>query len=247
MIFCSAGLLRLAVTSTGRESDTLVGGVAVAHALAGRPEHHAVLDLDGLRGHVPGLGGDADQGGARIGTGKAERSAAELDGERAGRDALVRRLRRIAGDQHQPFGRHVELVGGDLAHGGEDALAQLDAAGHDRDAAVGRDPHPGVELRIVADHRRHGRAARGRLGGSPSEADGEAGNGGGGADGEGAAADVDFGADRGHGVTLPCRRRAGWRARPAAGSRSGTGWCSCAGGSAPRLGWVSRRAGPLPP
>ena len=48
----------------------------------------------------------------------------------------------------EPRGRDIELVGGDLAHGGEDALAQLDAAGHDRDAAVGRDAHPGVELGI---------------------------------------------------------------------------------------------------
>ena len=160
MIFCSAGLLRLARHVHRARQRDLAGGLAIAHALAGGAQHLAVLDLDGGGLHVPRLGRDRDERGPRIGAGEAQRRAAELDRRASRRSALVRRLPRIAGDEHEPLRRDVELVAGDLAHGGQHALAQFDAAGHHRDGAVGGDAHPGVELGIASDHGRHRRAGR---------------------------------------------------------------------------------------
>ena len=47
--------------------------------------------------------------------------------------------------------RDVEFVGGDLRHGGEHALADLDAAGEDGDLAGRGERDPAVEARIVGE------------------------------------------------------------------------------------------------
>jgi len=70
-----------------------------------------------------------------LGTGQAQRDAAELDRLAAGGVALVRGQLGVAGLQQNAIGRYVELLGRDLAHRGQHALADLDAAGRDGDLA----------------------------------------------------------------------------------------------------------------
>ena len=79
--------------------------------------------------------------------------------------ALVRRELGVAGAPGQAVQRHVQLLGGDLGQGGGDALADLDLADRDVDAALG-EAQPAVEARVVGeafrqlDHRAFSRAAR---------------------------------------------------------------------------------------
>src|SRR5262249_47925350 len=60
------------------------------------------------------------------------------------------------------LGRDVELLGGELHHGGEHALADLDLAGKDRDLAGRRKRHPLRQRRMLGERagerRAHGAA-----------------------------------------------------------------------------------------
>jgi hypothetical protein len=60
----------------------------------------------------------------------------------------------VAGLQQNAFGRDLELLGGDLQHRGQHALANLDPAGRDRDTAGRWKPDPLIEARIAGQQRR---------------------------------------------------------------------------------------------
>src|SRR6516225_12275924 len=63
--------------------------------------------------------------------------------------ALIRGLRRIAGDHLDLGERQIELLGGDLRERRRDTLAELDFAGKDYRRPVGIDAQPGVEHAVV--------------------------------------------------------------------------------------------------
>ena len=84
---------------------------------------------------------------ARLRRRVADRRAAVLHRLAARGVALVRRARRVGGDQRDAGGVDDELLGGDLDERGLDALAELGLAREDRDASVCVDAHPRVEHR----------------------------------------------------------------------------------------------------
>src|SRR6516162_8788897 len=63
--------------------------------------------------------------------------------------ALIRGLRRIAGDHLDPGERQIELLGGDLRQRRRDPLAELDLAGKDDRGPVGIDAQPSIEHAVV--------------------------------------------------------------------------------------------------
>ena len=85
---------------------------------------------------------------AHVGAGLPHGDAAELDRLAAGGIALVRRLDRLARADGDALHRQIELVGGNLPHCGEHALAKLDAAGEHGDLARRGEGDPAVELGI---------------------------------------------------------------------------------------------------
>ena len=104
-----------------------------------------------------------DKQAAHVGAGLPHRHAAELDRLAAGGIALVRREFGVAGPDRDACHGDVELVGGDLRHRGQHALAEFDAAGADGHFAGRRKRHPAIEARIVGERagqngRVHGRA-----------------------------------------------------------------------------------------
>ena len=122
--------------------------------LAGR----CVVAQDGAVAHAEfarGAAGDArrlvEEQRAHVGAGLPQGDAAELDRLAAGGIALVRRQVGVAGADGDALHRHVEFVGGDLRHGGEHALAELDAAGADQHFAGRGEGDPAVESRIVVE------------------------------------------------------------------------------------------------
>jgi hypothetical protein len=75
-----------------------------------------------------------------------DRGAAVLHRMAAGGVALVRREFGIGGNDLQRLEGHAQLFGGDLLERGLEALAELRLAGESRDAAVGIEADPGVEI-----------------------------------------------------------------------------------------------------
>src|SRR5882672_8078814 len=88
---------------------------------------------------------------ARLGAGKAQRGAALLDREAAGRLALVGRARGVAVHDLDARQIHVQLVGGDLRERGADALPQLDLAREDRHGAGRIDPQPSIQSPVAVE------------------------------------------------------------------------------------------------
>ena len=76
---------------------------------------------------------------------------AVLHGRRIGRDSLIGRELGVGGDDLDGGWRHAKLIGRDLAQRGLEALAKLGLAGEHRDVAVGIDPDPGVEHRLLGE------------------------------------------------------------------------------------------------
>jgi hypothetical protein len=83
--------------------------------------------------------------------------AAELDRLAAGSVAFIGCQVGVAGLQQNAIGGDVELLGGDLQHCGQHALADFDPAGRNRDMAGGGKPDPLIEARIGRQQRRQGR------------------------------------------------------------------------------------------
>ena len=90
-----------------------------------------------------------DEQAPHIRAGLPHRHAAELDRLAAGGIALVRREFGVAGADRDALHRDVELVGGDLCHRRQHALAEFDAAGADGHFAGRGKCHPAIEARIV--------------------------------------------------------------------------------------------------
>src|SRR5262249_41945316 len=82
-------------------------------------------------------------------------------------------------------------LGSNLSHGREDTLTELDTTSHDRDAAIGRDAHPGIEPRVILDHGWDGKLGFGGLCRGQAEADREAGRNGSCADSKAPAVNLD--------------------------------------------------------
>ena len=145
---------RLALPAAGRLDGEVHRGRERPVILAGRcamAQDAAVADrkLAGLAADDPG--GLLEKQRAHVGAGLPQRDAAELDRLAAGGVALVRCQRGIARADGDALHRHVEFVGGDLRHGGEHALADLDAAGADGNLAGRGERDPAIEARIVVE------------------------------------------------------------------------------------------------
>ena len=125
---------------------------------------------EAARGDAELLGGQVDQGLARLGARAAE-AAGEVRLHRlaARRRALVGRQPRVRLDQVDHAQRHVELVGGDLHLGRPQARAELDLAGVDRDAAVLADDDPRVDQVLVDEGRADRTGRRSRTSGAERE------------------------------------------------------------------------------
>ena len=122
---------------------------AVADLAAVRRRDDAVGDLQLIRCHAEPLRREVDQNGASLGACHAQSCAAVLDRLAAGGLTLVRRLAGVAGDHPDASERQIDLLGGDLREGGENALPQFDFSREDGRGAVGVDANPAVELAIV--------------------------------------------------------------------------------------------------
>ena len=111
----------------------------------------AVLDRQIRRAAQPSCcGGVVEKQRAYLGAGEAQRDAAELDRLAARRVALVRGQRRCRRSAAvDALGRNVELLGRDLSHRRQNALADLDPARRDGDPPRRVEPHPLIEPRIV--------------------------------------------------------------------------------------------------
>jgi len=96
-----------------------------------------------------GSRGVIEEQGADLGAGQAQCDAAELDRLATRRVPFIGRQIGVAGLEQDTFGRDLELLGGDLQHRGQHALADLDPAGRDRDTAGRRKPDPPIEARIA--------------------------------------------------------------------------------------------------
>lgn len=102
-----------------------------------------------LRRLEPGLlRGRATEQLTRLGAHPPHRGTGERDRQAACREAFIRRRRRIRRRGAHGLGWDVELVGGDLCQGGENALSEFDFAGAQCDGAVVGDGQPGGDPRI---------------------------------------------------------------------------------------------------
>ena len=119
--------------------------LAIAEAAAVRRLDHAIRGREPIGRDAQALRRLVDEDAARFGRREPHGRPAVFDRLAARREALVRRRPRIARDHAHAREREAELLGGDLGKGGQDALAELDLAGHHRDRAVGIDAEPGVE------------------------------------------------------------------------------------------------------
>ena len=100
--------------------------------------------------------------GAHLGADQPHRAAGHFDRQRRRRVELVGTMGGVARQHGDAIERHVELVGRDLADGGDDALPDLDLAGGDAHGAVGLEADPAVEARILDQAgRQDGRAHAG--------------------------------------------------------------------------------------
>lgn len=106
---------------------------------------------------------------AHFGANMSQRAAGLLDRKAARGDAFVRAGCGRGADHFDAADIDVELVRGDLGQRRDDALADLDLAGRDRDAAVAGEPHPGRQSWIGHEADRQFRR-RGRHGLAISEA-----------------------------------------------------------------------------
>ena len=97
----------------------------------------------------------APRGGGRL----ADLHPALLDGQAAGRDALIRGERGVALDDGDELQRHVQLVGRNLGDGRAHARPEVDLAGKDGDAAPRIDREEGVDL-VGRERPRRGAAPR---------------------------------------------------------------------------------------
>ncbi len=120
-------------------------------------QNAAVADGKLARRAADDNGGFREEQRAHVGAGLPHGDAAGLHRLAAGGVALVGREFRVAGADDDVRHGHVELVGGDLRHGGEHTLADLDAAGVDGDLAGRGKGHPAVEHRIVGERAGQGR------------------------------------------------------------------------------------------
>jgi hypothetical protein len=87
--------------------------------------------------------------GPHLGADQTHRAARYFDRERRRRIELVRAVGGVARQHDDTIEGQVELLGGDLADGGDDALPHLDLAGGDAHGAIGLEMDPAVEPRIV--------------------------------------------------------------------------------------------------
>ena len=143
----------------GARQRDLAGGLAIAHALAGGAQHPAVLDPDIGLGCTPqACAATRDQRGARVGAGEAQRGAAELDRQRAGGGALVRRL---------PVSPEISTSRSGATSSSSAATwrmaVRMPWPSSTRPVMTvtvpsGAIAHPGVEPGIAPDHGRHGAA-----------------------------------------------------------------------------------------
>ena len=100
---------------------------------------------------------------ACFGTCVAHRAAAFVDRAAAGSLAFIRRAFGIARYHAHPRQCDVELFGGDLRHGGDDALADFHLAGADSHGAVRIEAQPLIESAVGVE-------AAGQLGGRAHDA-----------------------------------------------------------------------------
>ena len=149
----ASGRLALEIDRCGERPVILPGRLSFV-------EDRPVLDRQRVALMAELRRGAVEKQQAHLGAGLAQGDAAELDRLAARRIAFIRRQLGVAGLQQDTIGRYVELLGGDLAHRRQDALADLDPAGRDGDPALCVEPHPLVEPRVVAQH-----AGKGRGGG----------------------------------------------------------------------------------
>ena len=122
--------------------------IVAAGVLAGA-EEPAVLDRKLARRATQRLGETIDEQRAHLGADQADRGAADRDRIAAGGEALGGADVGLARHQIDLLGADVEFFGGDLGERGQDALADLDLAGADADAAGLGERDPLRQDRIV--------------------------------------------------------------------------------------------------
>ena len=154
-----AGLGRRAAGGRAREAH-LAGEVPVAgRKIGSRQLDRAVVHAQFGGAHLEAARGFFDEQLAHLGAGEPHRGAADLDRLAAGGVPLVGRAARVAGHDREPRQRNIQLFGGDLRDGGDDALAEFDLAAEHGDRAVGVEAHPAVEPRIGLEALRQDRGA----------------------------------------------------------------------------------------
>ena len=138
------------IDGAGERPVILAGARAIAQDAAvanGQLARLAAHDLRGLR----------NKQRTHIGAGLPHGHGAGLDRHAARGVTLVRRYHGYAGADRDAAHGHIKLVGGDLRHRGEYALAEFDAAGVDGDLAGRGKRDPAVEHRVIVQHRwQHG-------------------------------------------------------------------------------------------
>ena len=120
--------------------------IAIAEALSVRRDHGRIFGVEIFGRQIEPPRGFRHQQRAHLGCRMLDRSAAVLHRMAAGGVAFIGGAPCVGGDHLDGFKGNVELFGRDLLERRLEALAKFDLAGEGRDAAVGIDPDPGIEI-----------------------------------------------------------------------------------------------------